>query len=623
MESHIASRYPGHMIFKGMMAGGTSMNGISIDILKSSIQKYIRRGILDKAIYCILEWDLFHELINRDGITTGLKANSTNLINRLLIISCEDCTCISLALPILMKDLVDRYHQVRYTNDDMRRETLVDIVTLLCSVQKSRELSHIRSVYHQVYSFDGSRYTYNDIDSVFSIREHMMKYIDIYTFDRDRSFEYEFDRKSDACFYWFHQAYHSGDKKLVLSIINYVIDRQKDPIKIDTMNIIKKWYTTYKFKEIELFPMMIILIALRDQPMTIPLNPNTGDQWKEYLLVNLNEKPLSIDKYCIDMHTKQGRLNKMDRSRFAIEGALVENEDPLTNQVYKEIYTTFRQYQFNKDVSNQVPNGSILMYNVTHKISQSEIDKLYMIDTPRGQLLTGKHKKQVFIPIQGRYSDYIIKGPWKSKDVYRLNTMIFRMRVLTALSISISKFTIASAEDGNGYLFYRNISSIDSSKWISRLDYDKNIQPEGSNVRIIDRSSMGITQLHQVDREIQKDILFGKQYLFKGLIVLSLLRVGDVGFYNILVSNGIGYIIDYEENTTRTQFSSMSNFLAKHVTKYVSLLTEGINENRDMIHTIIKEIDLFIPEIKDLAQKHSCIYNIDTEWFNIKNILLQ
>lgn len=229
-----------------------------LDILKSPVQKYIRRGILDKAIYCILEWDLFHELINRDGITTELKANSTNLINRLLIISCEDCTCISLALPILMKDLVDRYHQDRYYE------------------------------YHQ----------------------EMVYYIQV-----------------------------QGDRAI------------------------------------------------------------------------------SYDDYSNSIE----RSNKMDRSRFPIEGALVENEDPLTIQV---------------------PTESILMYNITHKISQSEIDKLYRIDTSRGQLLTGRHKKQVFIPIQGRYSGYIIKGPWKSKDVHRLNTMIFRMRVLSTLSISISIFSL-------------------------------------------------------------------------------------------------------------------------------------------------------------------------------------
>lgn len=63
------------------MAGGTSHNGVSIDVLKSGVQKYIRRGIFEKAIWCALELDMFHELLHAQP-TTGLKALSTNILNR-------------------------------------------------------------------------------------------------------------------------------------------------------------------------------------------------------------------------------------------------------------------------------------------------------------------------------------------------------------------------------------------------------------------------------------------------------------------------------------------------------------------------------------------------------------
>jgi hypothetical protein len=38
-----------------------SWNGYRADVLKSGIQKYIRRGVTEKALYCAGELDLFKE----------------------------------------------------------------------------------------------------------------------------------------------------------------------------------------------------------------------------------------------------------------------------------------------------------------------------------------------------------------------------------------------------------------------------------------------------------------------------------------------------------------------------------------------------------------------------------
>jgi hypothetical protein len=50
---------PSHMKFAGMMAGGKSYHNIDVDVLKSAIQKYVRRGMFDDAIRCVYELDLF------------------------------------------------------------------------------------------------------------------------------------------------------------------------------------------------------------------------------------------------------------------------------------------------------------------------------------------------------------------------------------------------------------------------------------------------------------------------------------------------------------------------------------------------------------------------------------
>ena len=86
MDVSLDKHYPSKMIFRGLQAGGISWNGIEIDVLKSGLQKYIRRGIFDKALWCVYELNLFSEMITRTTEKqSGLKALSTNLIHLLII----------------------------------------------------------------------------------------------------------------------------------------------------------------------------------------------------------------------------------------------------------------------------------------------------------------------------------------------------------------------------------------------------------------------------------------------------------------------------------------------------------------------------------------------------------
>lgn len=72
-----------------------SYHGHTIDILKSSLQKYIRRGDFNKAIYAALELDIFKYFPDKpDPNSTKFQRRPisirTNLIHRLMIILIED-----------------------------------------------------------------------------------------------------------------------------------------------------------------------------------------------------------------------------------------------------------------------------------------------------------------------------------------------------------------------------------------------------------------------------------------------------------------------------------------------------------------------------------------------------
>lgn len=644
------SIYPNKMICRGTLAGFVSWNGVESDVLKSAIQKYIRRSIFDKALWSVYEYDLIHEMYDREvDRQSTIRSLSTNLIHRLLIISIEDVGIGNPLLPITVDSLVKRYKDIRYTNHAERRRCLHDLVYLMCHSKKTRELSHIRCVYQQRYAFNGIRY--KDDTGEYHIYDIENQYGDGSSLD---NFIREYDNASDHCFYWFFKA--SGVKSTLYPLLDYVIENTHQ--YKDIMSILRQWYKEYDFKENILFAIQIVLLGLRTVD-TVDITPPSYDDTIH--LENMNNIMISIDPYVYDKHTKIGRKNGMNLSIFATEGAYVDNEWVGTNQEYKKIYTDFRQYTFDElpTTSHSLCNaiyssgtkkgqkctnkGKIqgddgkwycgvhkpkiekvyqLHSKITHHISNKQLDDLLSSNTPRGQLLTGSHKKQVLIPTIDIFDKFVIKGPWKTSDITRLNTIIFRMKVLKMFNIPFIQYKLVGTESGNHiYLFSNNISTIPSVHWKYTLTYDKMLY---MNAYIVNRESMGILQLHNITEDLQRMYLFHDDYfIFKGLIMLALLRVGDVGFYNILVSNNKAYIADYEENTTRDTFSSIDNILAKKVEKYNTLFISGIKEHTDKIYSMIENIDTHIDTIGSLMQQHDIpIYDIHQEWNDIKEVLI-
>ena len=67
--------------------------GEDFDAMKSALQKYIRRGNVDKALQCLYEMDCFNYIDEKTA-----KANVTNLLHRLQIIFLEDIGVAGLSL---------------------------------------------------------------------------------------------------------------------------------------------------------------------------------------------------------------------------------------------------------------------------------------------------------------------------------------------------------------------------------------------------------------------------------------------------------------------------------------------------------------------------------------------
>lgn len=110
-------------------------NGYPVDVMKSGLQKYIRRGNIEKALYCAGELDLFK-------VVDSGKALHTNFIHRLMVLFLEDVADLSLLIE------ADRVLTMPVVSEHL----LVSLITQMCTASKGRICSHVRAVFNPAYT---------------------------------------------------------------------------------------------------------------------------------------------------------------------------------------------------------------------------------------------------------------------------------------------------------------------------------------------------------------------------------------------------------------------------------------------------------------------------------------
>lgn len=121
-----------------------SINGYDLSVLKSGLQKYIRRGNIDMTLRSLEEFDRFAEV--EDGSGEKLR---TNMFHRLQIIYLEDIGIGNYHLWPKMCDWMDILYTERIKENRDRKleiETLEIIIQHLCKSKKTRAGSFMNSL---------------------------------------------------------------------------------------------------------------------------------------------------------------------------------------------------------------------------------------------------------------------------------------------------------------------------------------------------------------------------------------------------------------------------------------------------------------------------------------------
>ena len=332
-------------------------NGYPADVMKSGLQKYIRRGVIDKALYCAGELDLFKDAPN-EALGEGAR---TNFLHRLMVIYMEDVENISLF------DEVDRKmgelfneRQKEDRSKEKEERLISELVIRMGQSTKARMCSHVRAVFNPKYKpihsmFPSIQVLWAEIEQ--NKTQQSLEPLEFHC----AMFKKYLKEKSILSVYYAFQIEASEQKlkeKLFASSnpVFFLFQQLISPLfpsKSERVHKFVQWYKKHIGSMGEGF--MCWLLPLLHELGAIPLGQPPVDDGIAYQMTwdrNRAGVRMEIDKYVEDKHTSKGRARKAGLIEFAFEGALVENQADFVNPLWKQFYEDGKRLD-----SGVVPEG--------------------------------------------------------------------------------------------------------------------------------------------------------------------------------------------------------------------------------------------------------------------------
>ena len=370
---------------------GLSMNKIKVDILKSGLQKYIRRGMLEKCLYCLVELDMFKKLKDKK-----VKALRSNIRNRIIVILNEDIGISSWEIYERIDKLLKLWEENRNSEDDNERKYLIEIMNYLVNSEKIRLCSWVKGYFDYCMNDEKIKELYENFDK---IKENKKECGEIFYKNKDSDeikemidgIVYNLNKNSDNVFYWILKILKSEEKSgrrgrkgkkgyIVWDIMSKYIEKNEKLKKL--YDIMLNWYINNNNSRGEnlIYLINFVLFYLRrneiDWERKINIKKINNEDVEKIYNENLNNK-IKIDDYIIDMHSKKGKREGKNAKDFVLEGSVVENENKkFKNELYKKVYEGYKLKNFNNKKKKKIK----IKRNKKKKLNKKIEEDLEFID---------------------------------------------------------------------------------------------------------------------------------------------------------------------------------------------------------------------------------------------------
>lgn len=318
-------------------------NGYPADVIKSGLQKYIRRGMIEKALYCAGECDLFKEAPNA-GQGEGIR---TNFLHRLMVIFMEDVENMSL-WPDMTHKMKEIFEERKKENRDKAKEErlISEVVIQLGASTKARMCSHIRAVFNPKYK--PIRGSYPLLHPLWDAIEQNEKEKTLGTLEHNCKLYSKYVKEKNILAVYYGFQIEGSEEKLKEKILRsfdpvwYLFQQLLNPMDPKQSAVVNKfieWNKEHMGKLGESFMCWLLpllyhlgVISQGELPnVDFTAYPMNWDQ-------NRAGVKIEMDEFVVDKHTAKGRRKGKGLLEFALHGSLVENPAPFVNPLWKQFY---------------------------------------------------------------------------------------------------------------------------------------------------------------------------------------------------------------------------------------------------------------------------------------------
>ncbi len=559
-----------------------SWNGLSLDVLKSGLQKYIRRGKKNKAIWCGIELYMF--ICDGNG-----QRIITNFIHRLMVIYLEDIGIADIEnwkkvdsmIDILLLKAKDKNMMT------LKSKTIIELISYMSLTKHSRSPSHFNSLYiiddkKVLNKIKKYLHHFPTINSLINKKINDSRETIILIDEFKKSIN---DNNMWSIYY--ARKIHAECTPAVASKNIFGILEKSGKIKDEYIKLGKKWFKELKsIKECFLtyaIPILSINLNKKEKEDASSCNIiiKEVDNWKDYYFKNIRNILITIDDYVIDMHTKKGRIENKNGSDFIMEGAVVNNEFIL-NSEFKDFYEFLKLFKENiiddKYTSEKIEIKPIKIIekpiiNTTTK--ESERFKFIV----RAQLVTSASKMDTYYAydIYDNNNIVFVKGPYIDKKTANVAITSLNIKKLLNIAYLDIKLVELIPDLLNTPLGLRN--KLDKKKTYPFLIFENlcdellitthssKLWPE---TEIVDWDNMTTCNTFKVmdikTKDINKNIKYIKQYIVL-ILYRYIIGCGDLADRNFLYSKKYDTIYSVDEDKIEDDFNMFN--LKKNKSKFV------------------------------------------------------
>ena len=381
-----------------------SYHGYKLDVLKSGMQKYLRRREFEKMTWCVMEIFKF-ELCSETELEKKMcKGIISNLLNRIIVMMDEELLFCEVQNYLLLRKFIEKFE------DD--RENGGKFLVLICRTLTNSRLLRRASDIRAFWDF---RIRFGDEKNVeLSVQEYFNKFVEC------------FEKKDDECFKWMFKIFNGkrkGDKVRfrrkdnIYMIWEYLFSRENVKRNERYKELLEyKLREFYKLNRGERFMFLansIDLVMKCDGKETIFVNVHISQICQELSryqqdfveMYKKNMEYLQIDDYAIDMHTSEGRKRGKNRKDFALEGCVVVREDTeflvkewrdfyIKEKLDNPVRSKKKRWEGKKKVEkNDIKKAANVLVSIKNMSAEKKVVKKKKGKTDRVKLRAEKYKR--------------------------------------------------------------------------------------------------------------------------------------------------------------------------------------------------------------------------------------